>query len=122
MVCLSKLGGQRSATMRVEVLYFDGCETYRATEKILREVLAREGVEADVALVEVDPDEEARRLRFPGSPTIRIDGRDLFPVPKRPGYALGCRVYATREEPRGSPTPEMVRAALAERNLVPDVS
>jgi hypothetical protein len=31
----------RSATaMRVEVLYFDGCPTYRAAEKILRGVLA----------------------------------------------------------------------------------
>jgi hypothetical protein len=108
--------------MRVEVLYFDGCQTYRAAEKILREVFAREGVVADIALVAVDTEEQARRLRFPGSPTIRIDGQDLFSVPKRMEYTLGCRVYATPEELRGSPTAEMVRAALAERTLVPDVS
>jgi hypothetical protein len=106
--------------MRVEVLYFDGCPTYRAAEKTLRRVLAQE--EAEVELVAVNTDEEARRLRFPGSPTIRVDGEDLFPVPDRMGYALGCRMYATQEGLKGSPTAEMVRASLAERNLVPSVS
>ena len=108
--------------MRVEVLYFDGCPTYQAAEKILRRLLAQEGAEAEVELMAVNTDEEARRLRFPGSPTIRIDGEDLFPVPVRAGYALGCRMYATPEGLKGSPTPEMVRASLAERNLVPGVS
>jgi len=108
--------------MRVEVLYFDGCPTYQAAEKILRRLLAQEGAEAEVELVAANTDEEARRLRFPGSPTIRVDGEDLFPVPVRAGYALGCRMYATPEGLKGSPTPEMVRASLAERNLVPGVS
>ena len=99
--------------MRVEVLYFDGCPTYLETERTLREVLAEEGIEAEVELVAVNTDEEARRLRFPGSPTIRVDGRDQFPVPERVGYALGCRVYATPEGLRGSPTAGMLEEALA---------
>ena len=97
--------------MRVEVLYFDGCPTYREAEKILRSVLSRE--EAELELVAVNTDEEARRLRFPGSPTIRVDGRDPFPVPERAEYALGCRVYATPEGLRGSPTAGMLEEALA---------
>jgi hypothetical protein len=108
--------------MRVEVLYFDGCPSYRAAERILRGVLVREDAEADVELVAVNTDEEAQRLRFPGSPTIRVDGEDLFPVPARTGYALGCRMYATPEGLRGWPTAKMVWAALEERNLVPGVS
>ncbi|MDP9476919.1 MAG: hypothetical protein M3R38_14745 [Actinomycetota bacterium] len=36
-----------------------------------------------VALAGVDTDEEARRLRFPSTPTIRVDGRDPFPGPER---------------------------------------
>jgi len=79
--------------MRVELLYFDGCPTYRTAEKTLREVLAQEDAEAVVELVAVNTDEEARRLRFPGSPTIRVDGEDLFPVSERAGYALGCRMW-----------------------------
>ena len=108
--------------MQMEILYFDGCPTYRTAEETLRGVLAREEVEADVSLVSVNTDEEARRLRCPGSPTIRVDGEDLFPVPDRTEYALGCRMYATAEGLKGSPTAMMLRAALAERNLVPGVS
>ena len=108
--------------MRVELLYFDGCPTYRTAEKTLRAVFAQEDAEAVVELVVVNTDEEAQRLRFPGSPTIKVDGEDLFPVPERAGYALSCRMYATLEGLRGSPTAEMVRASLAERNLVPRAS
>lgn len=97
--------------MRVEVLYFDGCPTYVAAARTLREVLAE--LEADVELVAVNTDEEAQRLRFPGSPTIRVDGGDLFPVPERGVWALGCRTYATPEGLKGHPTREMIRDALA---------
>jgi hypothetical protein len=96
--------------MRVEVMYFDGCSTYRAAEETLRGVLARE--DAEVELVAVNTDEEAQRLRFPGSPTIRVDGEDLFPMPDRAEYALGCRMYATPEGLKGSPTAEMLKDAL----------
>jgi hypothetical protein len=69
--------------MEVEVLYFDGCPTYKLAEQALREALAEEGMDAEVYLVAVNTDEEARRLRFPGSPTIRVGGKDLFPVSER---------------------------------------
>jgi hypothetical protein len=99
--------------MRVELLYFDGCPTYRVAEKTLRGVLAQKDVEAEVELVAVNTNEEAQRLRFPGSPTICVDGEDLFPAPEGAGYALGCRMYATPEGLRGAPTAEMMHAALA---------
>ena len=107
--------------MKIEILYFDGCPTYGAAEKTVRGVLAEQGIEAGVELVAVNTDEEAQRLRFPGSPTIRVDNRDLFPMADRAGYALGCRMYATPDGLKGSPTAEMVRVALADRNLVPSV-
>src|SRR5919108_2348044 len=103
--------------MRVELLYFDRCPSYRAAEETLRGVLAQEAIVADVELVAVNTDREAQRLRFPGSPTIRVGGEDLFSVPGRAEYALGCRMYATPEGLRGSPTAEMVRAALDERDV-----
>ena len=78
----------------------------------MRGVPARADPEAEVELMAIDTDEEAQRLRFPGSPTIRVDGRDLFPVPDRAGNALGCRMYATPEGLKGSPTAEMLEEAL----------
>ena len=101
--------------MKVELLYFDGCPGYETAEKTLKAVLADVGIEANVKLVAVNTDEEARRLRFPGSPTIRVDGRDLFPAPEREDWRLGCRVYATSEGLKGSPTTEMLREALETR-------
>ena len=100
----------------VTLLYFDGCPTYQQVEKDLRRVLSEEGLEdASVDLVAVNTDEEARRMRFPGSPTIRVGGQDLFPVPERGDYRLGCRVYATPGGLSGSPTKDMLRAALHSR-------
>lgn len=99
--------------MKVELLYFEGCPTYRAAEDAVREALASEGFEAEVALVSVETQEEVERLGFPGSPTIRVDGRDLFPVPERASWGLGCRVYATPEGMSGSPTAEMLAVALS---------
>jgi hypothetical protein len=98
--------------VKVEVLYFDGCPTYKTATKALQTVLAKEGVEAEVELVAVNNDDEAQRLRFPGSPTIRVDGEDLFAVAEREEWRLGCRVYATPQGLRGSPTAEMLREAL----------
>jgi hypothetical protein len=98
--------------MEIEILYFDGCPSYRTAEKTLREVLAKERIEAEVDMVALNNDEEAQRLRFPGSPTIRVDGQDLFPVLQRASYALGCRTYATPEGLKGSPTAEMLRETL----------
>ena len=72
----------------------------------------RGDIDTEVELVAVNTDEEARRLRFPGSPTIRVGGEDLFPVSEREDWRLGCRVYATPEGLKGSPTAEMLREAL----------
>jgi hypothetical protein len=98
--------------MKVEVLYFEGCPTYGTAEKTLRKVLEERGIDAKVELVAIDSDEDARRLRFHGSPTIRLDGEDLFSAAERKDWRLGCRVYATPEGLRGSPTAEMFEEAL----------
>jgi hypothetical protein len=108
--------------MKMEILHFDWCPAYLKAEKTLQGVLEEKGVDAEVQLVAVNTAEEAQELRFPGSPTIRVDGEDLFPVPERAEYALACRMYISPEGLRYSPTAEMVRAALDERDAVPGVS
>ena len=99
--------------MKIEILYFEGCPTYLEAERALRKTLAHLDIGAGVELVAVATDGEAREFRFPGSPTIRVDDRDLFPVPGRAEYALGCRVYSTPEGLKGSPTAGMLREALS---------
>lgn len=79
--------------VKVELLYFEGCPGYRNAEQNLKGALLREGVHSEVELVAVNTDEEAEALKLPGSPTVRLDGRDLFPVGERHDWRLGCRLY-----------------------------
>ena len=99
--------------MKIEVLYWDGCPSHPEALELLHAVLAERGVEATVELREVRTDEEAKTLRFPGSPTIRVDGRDVdaFGADGRP--ALTCRIYYPADG-RVSPIPsrEQLEEAL----------
>ena len=98
---------------RIELLYFDGCPTYKLARQIVAEVLKVTSVSAEVWEVNVTSDARARELRFIGSPTIRIDGRDVDPVPHgTEQYGLKCRVYEADGKLVGSPSREMVLSAL----------
>ncbi len=50
-------------------------------------------------------DDQARRERFPGSPTIRLDGEDALPADPGEPFSLTCRIYRLRDG-RVSPTPD----------------
>jgi hypothetical protein len=91
--------------MKVELLWWDGCPSTPEALEQLRRVLRDEGLDPEaVEMVEVESDEQAERERFPGSPTIRIDGEDAVPANGDP-VSLTCRVYRLRDG-RPSPTPD----------------
>ncbi len=99
--------------MKVELLWWEGCPSYPETLGDLRRVLRDEGVEADVDLVEVETDEQARAERFPGSPTVRLDGVDAIPSPETEPFSLTCRVYRLRDgRISATPDPEDLREAV----------
>jgi hypothetical protein len=99
---------------KIEFLFWEDCPSHPEAWKRLQEVMAELGVETPVEKIEVLTDEEAGRLSFPGSPTIRVDGTDIDPTgAAQMGTALTCRVYVL-EDGRFSPVPsrEMIRQAL----------
>ena len=105
--------------MEVELLFWDGCPSHPAALADLRAALDEVvGDPAAVRVREVATDAAAAAEAFVGSPTIRIDGRDLQPPADEPS-ALTCRVYRRRDG-RFSPTPDpddlrdALRAALLE--------
>ncbi len=80
--------------MKVEILYFKGCPHREATVERTLEVLSALGVEAELSQLEVRDGADAARLRFPGSPTVRVDGVDIQPGAEACGQdALSCRIY-----------------------------
>ena len=100
---------------RIEVLTFDGCPNALAAHALVDRVVADLGVEAEVASVRVPDVDAVERLRFLGSPTIRVDGCDVQPdAARRTDYALACRVYATATGPSNLPDEDWLRAALSE--------
>jgi hypothetical protein len=85
--------------MRVELLFLDGCPSH---ERLLPRVRR------------VATPEEAEHQRFLGSPTVRVDGRDVEPgASERSDYGLKCRIYRSEELGQSALPPERwIRAAL----------
>jgi len=97
----------------VEFLYWEGCPSHPEALLLLHEVLAELHRDDEIQIVEVLSEEDARRLAFPGSPTIRVDGADVAEAAPSADSPLTCRVYRRRDgRPSPLPDPEDVRAAL----------
>jgi hypothetical protein len=104
---------------RVEVLVFEGCPNAEVTLERARAAALAAGVGADVQVVLVQTDEEARRLRFLGSPSVRVDGVDVDPdVASRDDFGLQCRVYAVGARMQGAPPMEWITDALRRARTV----
>ena len=102
----------------VEILYVDGCPNYEQTHALVGALVAELGLKPTIELVGVPDAEAAARLRFLGSPTVRVDGQDVEPdADRRREFALCCRVYRTPHGLQGQPDPDWIRGAL-ERSRV----
>lgn len=102
--------------MRIELFYFDGCPSYLRALESLKEALRLEGLDEEVAMIQVDSAGDAKAKRFIGSPTIRIDGMDIEgPQAEEKGYGFGCRIYLYDGHSSGRPTVGAIRLALRGR-------
>ena len=97
----------------VEVLVLDGCPNIDVTLERARAAVASANVSAEVRLVHVESNEEAKHLRFLGSPTVRVDGADIDPTAQgRDDFGLQCRVYSVSGRLVGAPPSEWISSAL----------
>lgn len=99
---------------RVEILYFDGCPNHEAARGLVERVARELQVEPQIDVVEVPDATAAARLRFLGSPTVRVDGRDIEPgADERGDFVFSCRVYRSERGFTGQPDARWVREALS---------
>jgi hypothetical protein len=100
--------------MDITFLYWEDCLSHEEALQRLRHVMAEEGIQAPVHLVNVEIWEQAEQLQFIGSPPILVNGKDIQPPPPGASYALTCRTYYL-ENGRASPLPslELLRRALS---------
>jgi hypothetical protein len=102
--------------VKVEVLYVAECPSHPAAVKLVKEVLVAEGVAAEIHEVLVRDEGMAGELRFCGSPTIRINGRDVAgESQKTKSFALSCRLYPGSKDVGLPPVDVVHRAVLAAR-------
>lgn len=97
----------------IELLYVPGCPHVERVRETTERVLGQMGIDSSVRLVDIGHEEQARRIGFLGSPTLRIDGVDVEPGAGRgrqPG--LGCRLYVSDGVVSGTPPEQWIRDAL----------
>lgn len=76
--------------MRIELLVAPACSSHRPLEAMLRRLIAELELNAQLRVTVVRTTQQARELAFPGSPTVRIQGRDLEPEAAAAGnFGLG---------------------------------
>lgn len=100
--------------MDIALLYFDDCPNWKIADERLA-AIAAERPDLTVSRHLVETLEEAERVGFHGSPSILVDGVDVFADPDA-GVGLSCRVYRTPEGPAGAPSVEQLREALTVKN------
>ena len=97
----------------IELLHIADCPNSELTlDRLQRAVDSAMPSNTILKYTLVDSAETAARVLFAGSPTILIDGVDLFPTDGRT-TDLACRIYLTANGLAGSPTQQQIQTALA---------
>jgi hypothetical protein len=98
----------------VEVLIVPGCPGTDIALRRIQEAAEALGVETNLRVMTVDREEDARTLGFYGSPTVRVEGRDVEDVA---GLSVGltCRLYdgGQGEGRERAPATSAIRRAIA---------
>jgi hypothetical protein len=95
---------------KIEFLYFQGCPAHKQALANLKDVLRESGRRADVTLINVTSEQQAERIGFQGSPSIRVNGKDLDG--RNDGHSYGCRMYQIGGRLTATPTKQFIREKL----------
>jgi len=116
--------------MKIEILYILDCPWCVKTKELVRESLKELNLKADVREVLIDSEEKGKKYGFVGSPTIRIDGKDVqeevskgrcLPCEKlasrttefvKQECGCGCRTYFYKNKQYPYPPKEMIKDAI----------
>jgi hypothetical protein len=102
-----------AAPVWIEILSRDDCEGRGMAVAVVQRILDETGIPAHLELVDMSDDREAEERRVLGSPTIRVEGRDVEPGSnKRTDFTVGDRLYRGERGLQGWPDERWVREAL----------
>ena len=102
----------------LEFQFFNGCPNANGTLQNLREVMSELHIsENSLKLTEVPSPELAERLNFQGSPTILLNGKDIYSGETPTNFSYACRIYEFEGKQTGVIPKEYILQKLKERNL-----
>lgn len=68
-----------ASVVKIQILMSPGCGHRNRTAELVADVVRQHAPQADVETTLVATLEDAARLGFPGSPTVRVNGVDIEP-------------------------------------------
>lgn len=93
-----------SKPVSIEILYFDGCPNAEDAREMVTDVINQAGVDAQIVMIKVETNADAREKHFIGSPSIRVEGKDVDTAGgENQQYSMRCRVYFTDQGMSGLP-------------------
>lgn len=99
--------------LHIEILTFDGCPNAALAHERVVSALEAEGIVAKVDQINVPTPEVAQDRRFLGSPSVRVNGKDVEEhAEHRRTYGLMCRTYQNAGRMEGAPSIATIRTAL----------
>ena len=106
----SKERKQSKENMRIELLYFNSCPSYKRALANIKAALKEKKLQAELKLINVETEEQAEKVGFQGSPSVRINGKDL--EGRDEGFSFSCRLYYMNGKPTVAPSKEAIIAKL----------
>lgn len=104
---------ERGRKVRVELLAREGCPNRGMALIVVERAVERSGVAAELKVVDVRTEEQARKRRFLGSPSVLVGGVDVEPfAAERTDYSLASRLYRCEHGIQGWPEEAWIRSAL----------
>ncbi len=121
--------------MKIELLYILDCQWCLKTKELIRESLRELRVKADIEEILIDSDEKVKKHNFVGSPTVRINGKDIQEEVKKEQCLsceelakstkettefvkhecrCGCRIYFYKGKQYPYPPKEMMKEVIKE--------
>lgn len=102
----------------MELLYLPECPNHCETAEMVRSVMRAKGVTAEPLEIAITNYEEASANAFPGSPTIRVNGRDIESLPPHlPQVGFVCRTYRVEGRVQGIPPRAWLEQAIRAAQL-----
>lgn len=103
---------QANGKLKVEFLYFKSCPGHKQALVNLKAALQESRINADLVLINVTTEAQAAQVAFQGSPSIRVNGKDLDG--SNEGHSYGCRIYQIDGKITPTPTKEFILAKVRE--------